>query len=253
MIKKNEIPILEYDTGSEELIRPDHGVEPFLPERCVFAFLGDVVDRYAAAHEAKVADEYVTVSKTFLYYVMNFEGQEVCFVQAPIGAAAAAAMLDNLIALGCRKIIATGSCGVLRHMDENAFLIPERALRAEGASYHYLEPERFITLDKAGVEAVAGTFEALRIPYVKCTTWTTDGFFRETKDMVKWRMEEGCSVVEMECAALAACARKRNATFGQFLFTADSLGNAESYDARNFGRDSHEKALEIALKAVMLL
>lgn len=65
--------------------------------------------------------------------------------------------------------------------------------------------------------------------------------------MVKYRLEEGCRVVEMECAALAACCRKRGASFGQFLFTADSLANVHEYDARDFGTDSHEKALLLGL------
>ena len=60
-------------------------------------------------------------------------------------------------------------------------------------------------------------------------------------------LEEGCLVVEMECAALAACARKRGALFGQFLFTADSLANVHVYDARGFGMESHEKALLLGL------
>ena len=34
-------------------------------------------------------------------------------------------------------------------------------------------------------------------------TWSTDGFYRETPDKVVYRIEEGCSVVEMECASLA--------------------------------------------------
>ncbi|WP_022753610.1 phosphoglycerate transporter [Butyrivibrio fibrisolvens] len=82
------------------------------------------------------------------------------------------------------------------------------------------------------------------LPFVTCTT---DGFFRETKDMVRYRLEEGCSVVEMECAALAACCRKRGAKFGQFLFTADSLANVHGYDARSFGTGPHEKALLLGL------
>ena len=61
------------------------------------------------------------------------------------------------------------------------------------------------------------------------------------------RLEEGCSVVEMGCAALATCARKRGASFGQFLFTADSLANVHEYDARDFGMESHEKALLLGL------
>ena len=70
---------------------------------------------------------------------------------------------------------------------------------------------------------------------------------KETKDMVQYRLKEGCRVVEMECAALAACSRKRGAKFGQFLFTGDSLANVHEYDARDFGCDSHAKALQIGL------
>ena len=65
--------------------------------------------------------------------------------------------------------------------------------------------------------------------------------------MVKYRLEEGCSVVEMECSALAACARTRGASFGQFLFTADSLANVHDYDTRDFGTGSHEKALLLGM------
>jgi hypothetical protein len=44
MIIKNEIPILEYDDFSPEVIAPDHDLEEVaLPEKCLFAFLGDVV------------------------------------------------------------------------------------------------------------------------------------------------------------------------------------------------------------------
>jgi phosphoglycerate dehydrogenase-like enzyme len=70
--------------------------------------------------------------------------------------------------------------------------------------------------------------------------------------MVQYRLEEGCSVVEMECAALAVCCRKRGAEFGQFLFTADSLANVHEYDARDFGTKSHEKALLLGAKKVSL-
>ena len=51
----------------------------------------------------------------------------------------------------------------------------------------------------------------------------------------------------MECSALAAVSKKRGAKFGQFLFTGDSLANVHDYDARDFGKDSHEKALLLGL------
>ena len=103
-------------------------------------------------------------------------------------------------------------------------------------------------LDGEAVATITKTFDVLNLPYEICITWSTDGFFRETKDMVSYRLSEGCKCVEMECAALAACTRKRGGKFGQFLFTADSLANVHEYDARDFGYDSHEKALLLAIE-----
>ncbi|MCR5032727.1 MAG: nucleoside phosphorylase [Lachnospiraceae bacterium] len=248
MIIKNEIPILEYDDASREVIPPDHDWEgEKLPEKCLFAFLGDVVHRYAAEHDAKVAQTLITVSHDIKIYVLHEEKEDICLVQSPIGAAAASQVLDTLVNCGCKKVIAVGSCGVLADLPENAFMVPTKALRAEGTSYHYLPASRYIELDEEPISVIEKTFEKHGLPFVTCTTWTTDGFFRETKDMVSYRLEEGCSVVEMECAALAACSRKRGAAFGQFLFTADSLANVQEYDARDFGTGSHEKALRLGL------
>jgi uridine phosphorylase len=248
MIIKNEIPILEYDDNSPEVIPPDHDwTAEKLPEKCLFAFLGDVVHEYAEQHGAKVAETLITVSQDIKVYVLHEEKEDICLVQSLIGAPASTMILDTLVSCGCKKVIAAGSCGVLADLPENAFLVPVRALRAEGTSGHYLPASRYIELDQEPVSVIENTFRKHDLPFVTCTTWTTDGFFRETRDMVRYRLEEGCSVVEMECAALAACCRKRGAAFGQFLFTADSLANVHEYDARDFGAASHEKALLLGL------
>ncbi len=248
MIIKNEIPILEYDDSSKEVVAPDHDwTAEKLPDKCLFAFLGDVVHEYAKEHQATIAETLITVSHDIKVYVLHEEKEDICLVQSPIGAAAATQVLDTLVNCGCKKVIAVGSCGVLADFPENAFIVPTKALRAEGTSYHYLPASRYIELDEEPIAVIEQTFRKHDLPFVTCTTWTTDGFFRETGDMVKYRLEEGCSVVEMECAALAACSRKRGAAFGQFLFTADSLANVHEYDARGFGTDAHEKALLLGL------
>lgn len=248
MIQKNELPILEYDFDSPEVIKPNHSAEQLvLPEKCVFAFLGDTIDDYAAAKNAVVVEQFETTTKTYPIYVVRQEEQAFCLCQAPLGAPAAAQLLDFLLSCGCRKVICAGSCGVLTDLEENEFLIPTKALRDEGTSYHYLPAARFVELDRSAVEAIERTFHALQIPFRECTTWTTDGFFRETRDMVEYRRAEGCSVVEMECAALAACAQKRGAVFGQILYTADSLANVAAHDERDWGKGSLQKALELCV------
>lgn len=253
-IQRHELPILEYDPVSEEVLAPNHDRhEVVLPEKCVFAFLGELIDRYAAQVQAEIAIEFETITKKFPVYILHNFPEPLCLVQAPLGASAAAMLMDFLIAYGCRKFISAGSCGVLSDIPENQLLVPVRALRDEGTSYQYLPPARYQPLDSRALEVIKRVLREHNCPYLECVTWTTDGFYRETRDMVAYRRAEGCAVVEMECAALAACAQKRGAMFGQFLYTADSLANVHAYDARGWGNDSLEKALQLCLDIALAM
>ena len=251
-ICKNIYPILEFDPSSPEIIKPNHSCEELhLPERCVFAFLGDMIDKYATEHDAECVETILTITREFPIYVMDYKGEKITLFQAPLGASAAAQCLDTLIGCGVKKIVSAGSCGALADLPENAFLVPVRALRDEGTSYKYLPPSRYIDLDKEMIQAIENVLSSNDIPYAECMTWSTDGFFRETKDMTAYRREEGCSVVEMECSALAACARRRGALFGQLLFTADTLADTSRYDPRDWGTSSLDLALKLLLEAAV--
>lgn len=251
-IIKNKIPILEFDSDKKAVIDPrEEDSDLILPKKAVFAFLGDVVDHYAKEHNAAIVREFITVTKAFPLYVLKTEKEDIALMQAPVGAPAATQFLDYLIGHGVKQIIGTGSCGTLADIEENTFLIPYKALRDEGASYHYLPPERFVETSDIVRSAIKKTLDDHGLSYKEVITWTTDGFFRETKKKVEYRRSEGCSVVEMECSALSACARMRGAEFGQLLYTADSLADAENYDKRNWGTDSVEYALKLCIEAVL--
>lgn len=56
---------------------------------------------------------------------------------------------------------------------------------------------------------------------------------------------------EMERSALAACAKMRGAIWGELLFAADTLADAEPYDERNWDDDSTSYALELCIGAVL--
>lgn len=248
MIHKHEIPILEFDDNPQAVIMPTHeDLDLNLPSRCVYAFLGEEIERYANAIGAEKVGEFVSATKTYPVYVMTYNGEEICLAQAPVGLAAAAQFLDWLIGYGVKQILSTGTCGVLVDMPENVFLIPTRALRDEGASYHYVAPSRYIEVNRRALTAIETVLRQASIPYQEVMTWSTDGFYRETPDKVAYRIEEGCSVVEMECAALAAVAKLRGAIWGLLLFTADSLVDIDNYDQRNWGAEAFDKALELCL------
>lgn len=248
---KNDIPILEYDDNKCAVIMPTHEqLDIHLPRKAVFAFLGDVIDEYAKAHKITQVAEFISATKKYPVYIVNYKGEEICICQAPVGAAASTQILDWLIGYGVKKVISAGSCGALVELPENTFLVPVKALRDEGTSYHYLPPSRYVELNQIVLNAMEKALTKMNYPYTECITWTTDGFYRETRDKILYRKEEGCMVVEMECAALAACAELREIEFGQLLFTADTLANVDAYDERDWGAESFEKALLICLDIV---
>ena len=242
MIYKHEIPILEFDDNPQAVIMPTHedlGLD--LPARCVYGFLEEEVERYAISVGAEKVGEFVSATKTYPVFVMTYYGEEICLAQ----------FLDWLVGYGVKKIISTGTCGVLVDMPENVFLIPTRALRDEGASYHYVAPSRYIDMNEKALGAIEKTLKQKKIPYKEVMTWSTDGFYRETPDKISYRIEEGCGVVEMECAALAAVAQFRGAIWGLLLFTADSLADIDNYDQRDWGSEAFDKALELCLDIIV--
>lgn len=246
---KNQIPILEYDSSQTAVFAPGGEHTNLFPEYAVFPFLADEIDRFARRYGCRQIGQYISATKVFPIYEHLYNGKKVCLCQAPVGAAPAVQLLDYLIGNGCKKIISAGSCGALLPFEENEFFIPTEALRCEGASYHYLPPSRTVRANQIAVAAIEKAMRKNKVPYQMCKTWTTDGFYRETKAMVEYRKAEGCSVVEMECAALMACAEFRNAVFGQILFTADTLADADAYQERGWGMQSFPLALKLCLDA----
>ncbi len=253
-IIKNEIPILEFDTDSTAVVSPTHEkLDMHLPKKCVFAFLGEHIYEYAVRSGARLVGHFESITKRYPVYVMKYRGEDIALCQAPVGSAASAQILDWLIGYGVREIISAGSCGALEKIPEGTFLVPSKALRDEGTSYHYAPPSRFMGISERARRAIEETVTEHGMKYREVITWSTDGFFRETREKVAYRKSEGCSVVEMECSALAAVSAFRDATFGMILYTADSLADVDKYDERNWGGDAYEYALKLCLDVVIKL
>lgn len=263
-----DLPILEYDSDKSAVLMPNHDdISVQLPSKAVFAFLGDEIDHYALSRKATIVANFESATKKYPIYVLEEkvgnavrenagseveeETQKICLVQAPVGAPAAVQILDWLISYGVSEVVSAGSCGSLVDYAENVFLVPYKALRDEGTSYHYLPPSRYVDVSERSRRAILQTLQAHNLPYHEVKTWTTDGFFRETKTKVANRKQEGCAVVEMECSALAACAQMRGIVWGEILYTADTLHDVENYDERNWGGDSKAYALELCIEAAL--
>ena len=114
---KNDIPILEYDPSPEALF--GHKINIGLPEKAVYGILGSCIDEYAETCGARTAEVIHTITRDYPIYITEHNGEEICLLQAPMGAPAAVQNMEILIHNGVRHIISAGSCGVLRDMPEN--------------------------------------------------------------------------------------------------------------------------------------
>ena len=170
--------------------------------------------------------------------------------QAPVGSAPAAQFMDWLIGYGVKENHFLRKLWRLGGHRRKCLLIPTKALRDEGASYHYVAPSRYIEVDSRALTAIETVLKGKDHSLSRGHDLVDRRFYRETPDKVAYRIEEGCRVVEMECASLAAVAQLRDAVWGLLLFTADSLADLENYDQRDWGSEAFEKALELCLEMV---
>lgn len=252
----NEEPfILDFDLNKKAVIEP--GVENLqykFHEKLLFAFVpDDEIKSFLDKHSHKTLGKFKTVSFRPKVYEVKINNQLITLCQAPVGASASTKFLDWLINYGVKQVLSVGNAGALDNLPENTMFVPQEAIRGEGTSFYCKEPSKIIALDKNFVRRVENEIKNLGFQYEKGTTWTTDGFFRETPNQVLQAKKLGAKTVEMECSALAACAEFRNISFAQILFTADSLADMDNYDKRNWGHDSYSVSLNIGSQVLASL
>ncbi len=222
-------PILEYDPTPEAFIEPSRVVRPRdVPENCVICFFGEVIEKVVQEQHARILVENRWEDGPHPLYEISYKGKRLAFFHPGIGSALSAALLEEVIAFGCRKFIACGGCGVLdKDIALGHLVVVSAAVRDEGTSYHYLPPARQVEAHASGVKALTTTLKERGIPHRVGKTWTTDAPYRETVDRINHRRAEGCLVVEMEAAGLMAVAQFRGAIFGQVLYGGDDLSGVE--------------------------
>jgi uridine phosphorylase len=249
-------PILEYDPTPEALIEPSKLVQPVdAPEHCIICFFQEVVTQLSERKGTKIIAHHPWSDFVRPLYEIDADGRRLAVVHPGIGASLTAAILEEVIARGCRKFIACGGAGVLnREITIGHLVIPNIAVRDEGTSYHYLPPGREVSASPEAVQAIKKVLQDQQIPYLIGKTWTTDGPYRETREKIRLRKKEGCLTVEMEAAAFFAVAKFREVIFGQILYGGDDV-SGEIWDSRQWhSRTSvREQLFWLAAEACLLI
>jgi len=222
-------PILEHDPARIAFVEPSTIIAPRdMPEHCVICFFKEVIEKVAVEHETTMLVRNPWEDGPHPVYEIPYHDRRLAFFHPGVGAPLAAALLEEVIAFGCRKFMVCGGCGVLeKGIAVGHLIVVSGAIRDEGVSYHYLPPSREVVAHDAAVQALVNTLDSRRVPYRVGKTWTTDAPYRETPDKIARRREEGCLTVEMESAGLLAVAQFRDVVLGQVLYGGDDLSGSE--------------------------
>ena len=178
-----------------------------LPETCVLYFFSRAVPFLISHFKTRTLTEHLPC---FLVnspcYTLETR-TDICFVHSGLGAPCAADMVETLAALGVRRILVSGLCGVFASgIQAGDWILPEKILSEEGTSRHYLENAQWAEADPLLYEK-AQSFFAARGGVVPQNTVTTDAIYRQTfKKEAQWR-DMGCVGVDMEGSAALNVAR----------------------------------------------
>lgn len=253
---KKQFPILEFDPDKNALINPKKESKAIdIPEHCVICFFQDVINKLNQQKKlTRVAVQKSEVGKHPIY-VLEFQNKKIALYHPGVGAPLSVGLFEEVIARGCKKFFACGSCGVLdSSIARGQVLIPTAAVRDEGTSYHYLSPSREVAANPKAILAIETVLKRNEIDYLPTKTWTTDAFYRETPKKIALRKSEGCLTVEMEAAALFAVAQFRNVILGQILYGGDDVSGKE-WDSRKWTKDKdmRERFFWLAVEACLEL
>ena len=225
----------EFDETRTAVIEPDmvHGPVPDFPETVVSIFSHKLFASIAEFLGAKVIAGTKDVDGHWPVYEVTYKGKRFALYKARLGAPACVGSFEDIIPMGAKRIIVLGNCGVLdKSIEDCGIIIPTRAIRDEGTSYHYAPAADYIDVNRKYIPEFISVLEEFGYPYVLGTTWTTDAFYRETRKKVARRKEMGAICVEMECSAMQAMCDFRGVEYFQFLYAGDNLDHT-TWDPRS--------------------
>lgn len=245
-------PILEFDPDPVGVFQPTGPIpDTEVPPAAVACHFVELVGQIAA--DAQAEPIMWLPSREPLWRVPHGEEWIGLFYPGQ-GAPLAAASMERVIAAGCSSIVGCGDAGTLTGSPLGRIVVVDSAVRDEGTSYHYLPPDRVVQLESIDVEVLSGVLSEAGVDFSIGKTWTTDGLFRETRGKIARRREEGCLVVEMETAGLAAVAAFRSVRFGQYLYSGDDVsGEAGEDRGRLEAADIRRQLVEFATDAALRL
>lgn len=220
----------EFDRQKNAVIDPEMITDRIdnFPEVTVSCFSKQLFDSVLQLFEAeKIAEIHSAVGLNPIYAI-EYKGVRFALFQSMVGEPLCVSQYEDVMAMGSKRLILLGNCGVLdKSIEDCGIIIPIMAIRDEGTSYHYAEAGDTIPVNRKYREEFKEVLKECGYSHVEGTTWTTDAPYRETRDKVQRRKNQGAICVEMECAGMQALCDFRGTEFFQFFYAGDNLDHSE--------------------------
>ncbi len=198
------------------------------------------IEKYVTEHyECEKVGEFLMGHGPTSVYVLRHNGKRLGFYRTWVGAPACIGPIEEMsTVLDADKIVHFGGAGCLdKEIARGKVMIPTRAYRDEGTSYHYAPASDYIRIKNC--EVVESFMVEKGIPFVLGKTWTTDAFYRETVNNFERHKADGCISVEMEGAAVQAVCDFRGKEVFMFFTSGDLLDAPEWTDRKEEGQIEH--------------
>lgn len=180
----------------------------------------------------------------------RWQGQPLIIAAPAVGAPYAVMVLEKLIALGARLVLALGWCGSLQPQVKVGHLVlPTGALAGDGTSRHYALKAADPGPDPGLYNLLRQNLSGAAVPWHSGMVWTTDAFYRETVEQVRHYQALGVMGVDLELAALFAAGAFRGVPVAGLLVVSDELADftwRPGYRSAGF-RQSRDLAARLAL------
>ncbi|CCV63919.1 predicted nucleoside phosphorylase [Alteracholeplasma palmae J233] len=239
---------------SEEVLKISDIVEKYhrTYDTVIMTFQSKVLPGLLEENKIEVIEDLTFGNAHGKHHAYKVIGHDnMIFYLCPIGAPMAVGILEEIVyKLGIKNIVMYGSSGVLdKTITEGKIIVPTKAYRDEGTSYHYMPKSDFV--DLRNYMKVSSILKESNIDYVEGYIWTTDAFYRETKEIFQERRNQGCIAVDMEVSAVEAFSRLRNVNLYNFVYGADNL-DSEKWDKRILGNLSLSSRVNYFLIALLI-
>ena len=163
-------------------------------------------------------------------YIMKYEDIKITLFMAGVSGPWISTDIEELSANGVDTFIIFGNCGVLdKKIEDCSIIIPNKAFRDEGTSYHYVPDSESIEMNKE-----------------------YKNIFKQVLDENGYKYEEGAVCVEMEGASIAAVCEYKKLKYFTFYYAGDNL-DAVEWEERSLGQlTSFEKKARVPYLAFEL-